>query len=258
MQRRVVARGMKRYLGVIALNMYGSWWHEKNKPVSNKDAERQYGISRETASKIYRMLCEEFDLELEPIKKGNGRDAGFIMRGVSRTGHIDDASVVQATGSVTQEAQVCRAQVTPVSRTGHLLKPIQEPNQDSFSREQTEMPTSLVPLSRQFNEGKSMNARKENERQIQMINEKYGLKTAEEQLRQGIAKEWKSISLSQYEKYNPDAASADSPAELAQKRRENMRLLAKTIGRSCTAWADYPEEWKAVCDEVKAGVSAEQ
>tara|TARA_B100001939_G_scaffold48059_1_gene37488 strand:+ start:76 stop:438 length:363 start_codon:yes stop_codon:yes gene_type:complete len=120
------------------------------------------------------------------------------------------------------------------------------------------MPTSLVPLSRQFNEGKSMNARKENERQIQMINEKYGLKTAEEQLRQGIAKEWKSISLSQYEKYNPDAASADSPAELAQKRRENMRLLAKTIGRSCTAWADYPEEWKAVCDEVDAGVSAEQ
>ena len=258
MQRRVAARGWARHLATIALAMYGSWWHEKNKPISNSDAARPYGIGREKAADIYKMLCEEFDLELEPIKKGNGRDAGFIMRGVSRTGHIDDASVVQATGSVTQEAQVCRAQGTPVSRTGHLLEPIQEPNQDSFSREQTEMPTSLVPLSRQFNEGKSMNARKENERQIQMINEKYGLKTAEEQLRQGIAKEWKSISLSQYEKYNPDAASADSPAELAQKRRENMRLLAKTIGRSCTAWADYPEEWKAVCDEVDAGVSAEQ
>ena len=135
MQRRVVARGMKRYLGVIALNMYGSWWHEKNKPVSNKDAERQYGISRETASKIYRMLCEEFDLELVQIKKGNGRDAGFIMRGVSRTGHIDDGSVVQETGSVTQRAEVRRAQGTPVSRTGHLLEPIQEPKQDSLSLE---------------------------------------------------------------------------------------------------------------------------
>ena len=135
MQRRVVARGMKRYLGVIALNMYGSWWHEKNKQVSNKDAERQYGISRETVSKIYKLLCEEFDLELVQIKKGNGRDAGFIMRGVSRTGHIDDGSVVQATGSVTQRAEVRRAQGTPVLRTGHLLEPIQEPKQDSLSLE---------------------------------------------------------------------------------------------------------------------------
>ena len=36
-----------------------------------------------------------------------------------------------------------------------------------------------------------------------------------------------------------------------------MRVLAKTIGRSCTAWADYPEEWKAVCDEVEAGEKEE-
>ena len=115
------------------------------------------------------------------------------------------------------------------------------------------MPTLLFPLIRQFNEGKSMNARKENERQVLMIYENYGLKTAEDQLRQAIAKPWKSISLAKYEQYNPDAVQADSPAELAQKRRENMRLLAKTIGRSCTAWADYPEEWKAVCDEVDAG-----
>ena len=79
------------------------------------------------------MLCEEFDLELEPIKKGNGRDAGFIMRGVSRTGHIVDGSVVQATGSVTQRAEVRRAQGTPVLRTGHLLEPILEPKQDSLS-----------------------------------------------------------------------------------------------------------------------------
>ena len=112
MQRRVVARGWARYLATIALAMYGSWWHEKNKPISNSDAARLHGIGREKAADIYKMLCEEFDLELVPIKKGNGRDAGFIMRGVSRTGHIDDASVVQATGSVTLEAQVCRAQDT--------------------------------------------------------------------------------------------------------------------------------------------------
>jgi hypothetical protein len=86
-----------------------------------------------------------------------------------------------------------------------------------------------------------------------MINEKYGLKTAEEQLRQGIAKEWKSISLSQYEKYNPDAASADSPAELAQKIRQNMILHARTCGRSCTHYDDRPDEYAAVCDEVEAG-----
>ena len=94
MQRRVEARGWSRYLATIALAMYGSWWHEKNKPISNSDAARLHGIGREKAADIYKMLCEEFDLELEPIKKGNSRDAGFIMRGVSRTGHIDDRSVV--------------------------------------------------------------------------------------------------------------------------------------------------------------------
>ena len=253
MQRRVMARGMKRYLGVIALNMYGSWGHEKNKQVSNKDAERQYGISRETVSKIYKLLCEEFDLELVQIKKGNGRDAEFIMRGVSRTGHIEEASVVQATGSVTQKAQVCRVQGTPVSRPEHLLEPIQEPKQDSFSREQTEMPTLLVPLIRQFNEGKSMNARKENERQILMIYEKYGLKTAEDQLRQAIAKPWKSISLAKYGQYNPDAVQADSPAEEAEKRWQNMLVHARTMGRSCTVWKDRPEEYDAACVAVEAG-----
>ena len=135
MQRRVAARGWARYLATIALAMYGSWWHEKNKPISNSDAARLHGIGREKAADIYKMLCEEFDLELEPIKKGNGRDAGFIMRGVSRTGHIVDGSVVQATGSVTQRAEVRRAQGTPVLRTGHLLEPIQEPKQDSLSLE---------------------------------------------------------------------------------------------------------------------------
>ena len=252
-----MARGMKRYLGVIALNMYGSWWHEKNKPVSNKDAERQYGISRETASKIYRMLCEEFDLELEPIKKGNGRDAGFIMRGVSRTGHIEEASVVQATGSVTQKAQVCRVQGTPVSRPEHLLEPIQEPKQDSFSRGQTEMPSLIVPFVRQFNEGKSMNARKENERQVLMIYEKYGLKTAEDQLRQAIAKPWKSISLAKYEQYNPDAAQAESPAQIADREWRNMLIHARTCGRSCNHWNDRPEEYEAACVVVEAGETKE-
>ena len=257
MQRRVMARRMSRKDGVVALLMYGSWWHEKNKPVSNSDAKRLYGISREKAAEIYKMLCEEFGLELEPIKTANGRDAGFIMRGVSRTGHIDEASVVQETGSVTQEAQVCFAQGTPVSRTGHLLEPIQEPNQDSFSREQTELPTSLVPLIRQFNEGKSMNARKENERQILMINKKYGLKTAEDQLRQAIAKPWKSISLAKYEQYNPDAAQAESPAQIADREWRNMLIHARTCGRSCNHWNDRPEEYEAACVVVEAGETKE-
>ena len=115
------------------------------------------------------------------------------------------------------------------------------------------MPTLLFPLIRQFNEGKSMNARKENERQVLMIYENYGLKTAEDQLRQAIAKEWKSISLARYEQYNPDAANVDSPAELAQKRRENMLVHARTVGRSCTVWDDHREEYEAVCAEVEAG-----
>lgn len=96
-------------------------------------AARGGTTSCEKAADIYKMFCDEFDLELEPIKTANGRDAG-IMCGVSRTGHLQEH--------------------------------IQEPNQDSFSREQTEMPTAIVPLIRQSYEGKSMNARKENERQF--------------------------------------------------------------------------------------------
>ena len=110
------------------------------------------------------------------------------------------------------------------------------------------MPTLLFPLIRQFNEGKSMNARKENERQVLMIYENYGLKTAEDQLRQAIAKEWKSISLAKYEQFHPDAAQADSPAELAQKIRQNMILHVRTCGRSCTHYDDRPDEYAAVCD----------
>lgn len=253
MQRRVEARGWERYLATIALAMYGSWWHEKNKPVSNSDAARLYGIGRKKAADIYKMICEEFELEREPIKTRNGRDAGFIMRGVSPTGHMEDATVLPVTGSVTQGAQVCHAQSTPVSRTTHLLEPIQEPNQDPFSREQTEMPQLLSGLVRDFNEGKSINSRRENERQILLICEKYGLKTAEDQLRQAIAKEWKSISIAQYERYHPDAAQADSPSVQAEKRRQNMLVHARSAGRSCSVWDDYREEYEAVCDEVEAG-----
>ena len=64
MQRRVVARGWARYLATIALAMYGSWWHEKNKPISNSDAARLHGIGREKAAEIYKMLCEELELGL--------------------------------------------------------------------------------------------------------------------------------------------------------------------------------------------------
>ena len=147
---------------------------------------------------------------------------------------------------------MCLAEVTPVSRTGHLLEPIQEPKQDTFSKEQAKMPSLLVSLVRQFNEGKSMNACKENDLQILMIYEKYGLKTAEDQLRQGIAKGWKSISLANYEKYNPDAVSSESPAEQALKRWENMLMHARLSGRSCKVWKDYPEEYEAACVAVQA------
>ena len=232
--------------------MYGSWWHQKNKPVSNSDAARLYGIGRQKAADIYKMLCEEFDLELEPIKTANGRDAGFIMRGVSSTRHIEHSSVVQGTGSVAQEAQVCNAESTPVSSTEHLLETIQEPKQESLSREQGRMPALLVPLAREFNEGKGVKSRKENERQILMICEKYGIKTAEDQLRLGIAREWKSISLALYENCNPDAAQIGSPSEQAEKRRENMRVHAMAIGRTSTCWDDHREEYEAVCDEVGA------
>ena len=147
---------------------------------------------------------------------------------------------------------MCRAQGTPVSRTGHLLERIQEPKQDSLSREQTEMPTLLVPLIRQFNEGKSMNARKENERQVLMIYENYGLKTAEDQLSQAIAREWKSISMAKYEQYNPDAAQAESPAQIADREWRNMLIHARTCGRSCNHWNDRPEEYEAACVAVGA------
>jgi hypothetical protein len=252
MQRRILARGWSRSLVTIVLSMYGSWWHEKNKPVSNSDAARLYGIGRQKAADIYKMLCEEFDLELEPIKTANGRDAGFIMRGVSSTRHIEHSSVVQGTGSVAQEAQVCNAESTPVSSTEHLLETIQEPKQESLSREQGRMPALLVPLAREFNEGKGVKSRKENERQILMICEKYGIKTAENQLRLGIAREWKSISLALYENCKPDAAQIGSPSEQAEKRRENMRVHAMAIGRASTCWDDHREEYEAVCDEVGA------
>ena len=236
--------------------MYASWWHEKNKSISHRDAERLYGIGREMARKIYRMLCEEFELELEPIKTVNGRDAGFIMQHVSSTRHMDEASALHETESVTQEAEVCHAQSTPVSSTRHLLEAIQEPKQDFVSKEQTEIPESLRPLVRQFNEGKKEAARKENERQIFLIYKEYGINAAGDQLRQGIASEWKSISLSAYERYNPDATKAESHSELAERRYQSMYQHAWHEGRSSDVWDDCREEYDKVCDEVEAAKRA--
>ena len=240
--------------------MYGSWWHEKNKPVSNSDAARLYGIGRQKAADIYKMLCEEFDLELEPIKTANGRDAGFIMRGVSSTRHIEKASVVQGTGSVAQEAQVCNAQNTPVSSTEHLLETIQEPKQDSFPRGQDELPQSLGLLLSKFTKGKNDASREEIQRQIKLIHQKYGTDVAEEQLRQGIAKDWKSISISQYEKYNPDAVSAESnAAQDLERRRESMIQHAMLNGMKSMVWNSHRKEFESVVYELyEAGKIGEE
>ncbi len=247
MQRRILARGWSRYLVTIALTMYGSWWHEKNKPISNSDAARLYGIGREKAADIYKMFCEEFDLELEPIKTANGRDAGFIMRRVSSTRHIGDSSVFQETGSVVQEAQVCNAQSTPVSPTGHLLETIQEPKQDSFPRELDELPKSLIPLLNVFTETKSDASRGQIEYQLRLINKKYGEQVVEDQLRQAIASEWKTISISQYEKHNPEALSAESnAAQDSERRRLSMIQHIMLNGLKSTVWNSHREEYESL------------
>ena len=247
MQRRVAARGWKRYLAPIALAMYGSWWQEKKKPICHSDASRLFGVGREKAADIYRMLCEEFDLELEEITTANGRDAGFIMRGVSSTRHIGDSSVVQGTGSVVQEAQACNAQNTPVSPTGHLLETIQEPKQDSFPRELDELPKSLIPLLNVFTEGKSDASRGQIEYQLRLINKKYGEQVVEDQLRQAIASGWKTISISQYEKHNPEALSAESnAAQDSERRRLSMIQHIMLNGLKSTVWNSHREEYESL------------
>ena len=237
----------------IALSMYGSWWHQKNKPVSNSDAARLYGIGRQKAADIYKMLCEEFDLELEPIKTANGRDAGFIMRGVSSTRHIEDSSVVEGTGSVAQEAQVCNVQNTPVSSTEHLLETIQEPKQESCPREQDELPESLAPLWAIFTQNKSDASRGQIEYQLRMIIRKYGEQVAEDQLRRGIASGWKTISISQYEKHNPDALSAESnPVQDSERRRLSMIQHAMLNGLKSTVWNSHRDEYESLVYELYA------
>lgn len=260
MQRRVAARGWKRYLAPIALAMYGSWWQEKKKPICHSDASRLFGVGREKAADIYRMLCEEFDLELEQITTVNGRDAGFIMRGVSSTRHIEESSASQGTGSVAQEAQVCNAQSTPVSSTGHLLETIQEPKQESFPRGQDQLAQSLGPLLKAFTQGKSEASREEIQRQIQLISQKYGIEVAEEQLRQGIAKEWKSISITQYERYNSGAVSAESnAAQDLERRRESMTQQLKVFGLKSRVWDSHREEYISLYNElVEAGEIEEE
>ena len=146
-------------------------------------------------------------------------------------------------------------QNTPVSSTGHLLETIQEPKQESFPRGQDQLAQTLGPLLKAFTQGKSEASQEEIQRQIQLISQKYGTDVAEEQLRQGIAKGWKSIPISQYEKYNPDAVSAESnAAQDLERRRQSMIQQCLAYGLKSAVWDSHREEYISVYYElVEAG-----
>ena len=195
-------RGLSRCQAPIAALLYGSWWHQKDKVVSFKDAGRLYGISRTTAKRLYELICEEFDLEHVPVKTQNGRDKGFILKGVSPTAHTHVDCVAQEAVCDSTKAQVCNAERTGMQPTDHPLETNQETQQETISTTTTDKLSVHEPLIRQFLNGKSDAARSYLEEELCKIQAKYGDEVVESQLRQGIAKEWKSISLSKYEQFN--------------------------------------------------------
>ena len=201
-QRRVVARGLSRSQAPIVSLIYGSWWHQKNKIVSYKDAERLYGISRKTAKVLYELICEEFELELIPVKTKNGRDKGFILKGVSRGEHTPVEHVAQDAVCASQEAQVCNAERTGMQPTEHLLETNLETKQETISTTTIDRLSMHAPLIRQFLIGKPDRARYYLQDELCKIQAKYGDDVVESQLQQGIAKDWKGISLANYEQYN--------------------------------------------------------
>ena len=201
-QRRVVARGLSRSQAPIVSLIYGSWWHQKNKVVSYKDAERLYGISRKTAKVLYELICEEFELELIPVKTKNGRDKGFVLKGVSRGEHTSAEHVAQDAVCASQEAQVCNAERTGMQPTDHLLETNLETKQETISTTTTDKLSVHQPLIRQFLIGKPDAARSYLQDELCKIQAKYGDDVVESQLQQGIAKDWKSISFANYEQFN--------------------------------------------------------
>lgn len=201
-QRRVVCRGLSRHLAPIATLLYGSWWHQKNKPISYKDAERLFGISRATAKKLYALICEEFGLELVAIKTKNGRDKGFILKGVASGGHTPIDRVAQEAACDSHNAQVCSAESTGMQPAEHLLETNLETKQETISTMPTNRLSSHQPLIRQFLLGKPDAAKSYLLAELCKIQDKYGDDVVDAQLQFGIAKGWKSISLANYEKYN--------------------------------------------------------
>jgi hypothetical protein len=201
-QRRVEARGLARRHGPTTAFLYGSWWHEKDKVISFKDVWRLYGVSRNTAKRLYELICDEFDLELVPVKTQNGRDKGFILKGVSPTAHTHADYVVQEAVCDSTKAQVCNAERTGMQPTDHPLETKQEAKQETISTTITDKLSVHEALIRRFLIGKSYAARSYLEEELSKIQAKYGDEVVESQLQQGIAKEWKSISLSNYEQFN--------------------------------------------------------
>lgn len=251
-QRRVTSRCLSRHLAPIALLLYGSWWHQKNRPVSYKDAERLYGISRATAKKLYCLICEEFGLELVAIKTGNGRDNGFVIRAMRPTQHTLPDSVSQEAVSDAQEALVCNAESTDVQSPEHLLEII-ESKQESITRQQQDRLSDHRPLLRQFLANKSEATARYVEEQLLLILDRYGDAVVEKQLRDGIAKEWKSISLAMFERYNPESIVNAKGDDYESRIEQNMRIHAKSIGRSCNLWDDRREQYLAICAAVESG-----
>ena len=201
-QRRVVARGLSRSQAPIVSLIYGSWWHQKNKVVSYKDAWRLYGISRKTAKLLYELICEEFELELIPVKTKNGRDKGFVLKGVSCAEQTPVEHVAQDAGCASGEAQVCNAERTGMQPTDHLLETNLETKQETISTTTTDRLSVHAPLIRQFLIGKPDAAKSYLLDELHKIQAKYGDDVVESQLQQGIAKDWKGISLANYEQYN--------------------------------------------------------
>ena len=201
-QRRVVARGLSRSQVPIVSLIYGSWWHQKNKVVSYKDAERLYGICRKTAKVLYELICEEFELEVISVKTKNGLDKGFLLKGVSRAEHTPVEHVAQEAVCASQEPQVCNAERTCMQPTDHLLETNLETKQETISTTTTDRLSVHAPLIRQFLIGKPDAAKSYLLDQLHKIQAKYGDDVVESQLQQGIAKDWKGISLANYEQYN--------------------------------------------------------
>lgn len=201
-QRRVEARGLARRHGPTTALLYGSWWHEKDKVISFKDVWRLYGVSRNTARRLYELICDEFELELIPVKTKNGRDKGFVLKGVSRGEHTPLEHVTHEPVCTSHATQVCNAERTGMQPTDHPLETNQEPKQETISTATTDKLSVHEPLIRWFLIGKSDAARSYLEEQLCKIQAKYGDDVVKSQLRQGIAKEWKSISLASYEQFN--------------------------------------------------------